>query len=337
METDKFYGMLCLVGNAGALQANNDASYPELHLNLWEHVDQVFLDVGLRIKNTFPFHYIYFYFPWRSQDGSIVDLTPTINSAVAVAAIFNESWQVTQLPHSSAAIVRDPTTGRVQFQIVGPDKFLSIDYESNLSHRLTLDFRELVRTEHIEAEDIYIRFRVKGVPKEFYAVGLMQGDKGLVSSWTKNEFLDFRLNVRRGAPPGLESKVGRFLSFSKVHLFLMRHRSYELVFQDSAFKSCRSLEDEDFWANYSHVGHESSQNESIKKAYVADSLGYQWTKRRSVESPVDEFGILARFKRIELSVLTFLVFVVVFGAAGNATWDLVTWLGSKLANLLFHP
>ena len=331
MATDKFYGLLCLVSGRDLPEKGNESDYPNLHLNLWEHVDQVSLDIGLLIRKSFPSPTVYFYLPWKSAAGSVVDLTPRINSADAIAAIFNESWQVTQLPRSSSVTIRDPTDGRVLFQVISPANYLDIDSENDNSHRLRLDFGRLVRVEPLEAEYIYLRFRIKGVPRDFYSVGLMQGDKGLVSSWTKDEFIDFRLNVRRGAPPDLERQIGRYLSFSKVHLFVMRHRSNELVFQDSAFKSCRSLEDEHFWARYSHVDDRPTAEQlASTRAHVMSSLGYQWTKRMLADVPVHEFGILARFKRIELSILRFLVYVVAIGAAGNALWSFIVFLFEKV-------
>jgi hypothetical protein len=322
----KFYGLLCLASGRPAGERHGD---PQLHLNLWEQVDQVSLDIGLMVGRDFYAKEIYFYLPWAREREALIDLTPRINDADAIAAIFNESWQVTRLPRSSSATVRDPNSGNVLFQVISPANYLETEEETQESHRIKLDFGKLVRTERLEAEQIYLRFRIKGIPRAFYAVGFSQGDQGLVSSWTKDEFIDFRLNVRRGAPPDLETHVGHYLSFSKVHLFLMRHRSNELIFQDSAFRSCRSLEDEHFWAKYSHnADSPTAQELADTRSHVVNSLGYQWTKRMIQEAPVHEFGILARFKRIELSIKKFLFYAVLIGAAGNALWTLITCLFS---------
>lgn len=331
MANEPFYGMLCLGGTDGHLPDADGNSFPEIHLNLWEHEDQSFLDIGLRVSKEFPYNFIYLYLPWEARGiQSIVDLTPVITTASAIAAIFNESWEVKQIPGSTSAVVIDPTNHHAQFQIVSATRYLDIE-PLEASHRLRIKFQQLRHTEKLQADDIYLRFRLKHVPRAFYAVGLEQGDRGLASSWTRNEFIDFRLNVRRGAPPDLESNVGRFLSFSKVHLFLMRNRSHELVFQDSAFRSCRSLEDESFWATYAHVGH-TSPDEQTKKAYVADSLGYQWKKSRNDAGPVHEFGILARFKQMRFAVWQFIIAAIVIGALGDAAWDLLKWVW----NLVSH-
>ena len=324
----KFHGLLCL---ASGRAPDNGYDHPQLHLNLWEQVDRISLDIGLMIRRDFSSPEIYFYLPWPKADKALMDLTPRINDADAIAAVFNESWEVTRLPRSSSATVKDPSSGKVLFQVISPSNYWSIEDETPQSHRIKLDFGRLVKTEPLEAEEIYLRFRVKGVPKEFYAVGFAQGDQGLVSSWTKNEFIDFRLNVRRGAPPDLEAHVGHYVSFSKVHLFLMRHRSNELVFQDSAFRSCRSLEDEHFWAKYSHDDEQPSPEQlRDARSHVVNSLGYQWTKRTNEGLPTHEFGILARFKRIELSIPKFIFYAVLISAAGNAAWTILSWLYTTL-------
>ncbi len=295
-----FYGMLCLASHVKNQHAIGNPPLPHLHLNLWEPIDgQVFLDVGLLISRLFRFRYIHFYFPWRSVD-DWVDLTSRISSAADIAVVFNENWSVNQVAGSSSVTVQNPVT--------------------------------LAASGNAQPDKMYVRFRVRGVPKHFYAGDLTQGDRRLVSSWTKNEFIDFRLNVRRGAPPNLETGARRFVSFSKVHLFLMRHRSHELVFQDSAFKSCRSLEDESFWARYSHPKDDPGSDDLVRaKRYVANSLGYQWTKKESEKgSPVHEFGILARYKHLEVSVLTFVFAAVVIGAMGNALWSAIAAVWCKL-------
>lgn len=327
-----FYGMLCLAEHITKQGVVGKALSPDLHLNLWEQLDdQVFLDVGLLLSKSFPSRYVHFYFPWRSEGDSWEDLTPRISSAGAIAAIFNENWGVNQMAGSSSVTVQNPVTGEALFQVVSPTNHLQIEENDSSSHRLTLNLDTLFAGKGVHPDKVYVRFRVKGVPKHFYAGDLTQGDRGLVSSWTKIEFIDFRLNVRRGAPLNLETGARRFVSFSKVHLFLMRHRSHELVFQDSAFKSCRSLEDETFWAKYSHSRDDPSRDElQTTRQYVINSLGYQWTKKTAENGvPVHEFGILARFKHLEVTVWRFVLAAIVIGAMGNALWFAIVVLWCK--------
>ena len=132
--------------------------------------------------------------------------------------------------------------------------------------------------------------------------------------------------MRRGVPLGLENQIGKFVQFSKVHLFLMKSRDQDIVFEDNLFKACRSLEDENFWANYSLPV--SADNREKKKSliHVKQSLGYQWTKITLVaadgtETPVKEYGILARYKNVRFGIFKFVIIALIVGALGNALWD----------------
>lgn len=149
-----------------------------------------------------------------------------------------------------------------------------------------------------------------------------------MSSWQRTEIIDFRLNVRRGVPLGLEHSIGRFVQFAKVHLFLMKSRNQDIVFEDTLFKACRSLEDEKFWADYSLPKVADSRARKKNLAHVKKSLGYQWTKvsvatAGGTITPVKEYGILARYKDVRFGILKFVLIALVVGALGNALWDAV--------------
>jgi hypothetical protein len=207
------------------------------------------------------------------------------------------------------------------------------------AHVLSLDIAQL-RTKSnglsSSSPKLYVRFRIRSVPKSFYCVGIAQRDRWWVSSSQRTEIIDFRLNVRRGVPADLERSIGPFVDFSKVHLFLMKSREQDIVFEDTLFKSCRSLEDEEFWAGYSSDGTEADKRNSLLN--VKQSLGYQWSKKGGPDNkaPVKEFGILARFKKVEFGIGKFLVWVLILGALGNALWDGIKFGYDKYAGETKH-
>lgn len=325
----QFYGLLCFAADPIASpQTAHDAAYPHLHLNLWEQGDETILDIGLLIPCAYPFATIKFYFPWKRPNLDAQDLVERINDAESIASIFNESWTVTRTGGSHHATVSDPTTSDVKFELVNLSDCKKCVSDGDDAHHVEIDVVSLVRHATSPCPAIYVRFRVFDVPTSFYSVGQDQGDAGLVSSWTKTEDLDFRLNVRRGAPPDMERRIGKFVQFSKVHLFLMRDRRYELTFQDSAFKACRSLEDEEFWAKYAETS-KRSQEDTL--ARIQTCFGYQWSKKTDASGlGVGEFRILARFKKTELSKRKFVLYVLVLGALGNGAWE----CGSHYARML---
>jgi hypothetical protein len=156
MALENFYGVLCLVSGPDQPEYKE---YPDLHLNLWEHDgDDVSLDIGLLINKNFPYPDIFFYLPWTSKSDQVIDLTPRISSANAIAAIFNESWTVTQNPRFSSITVEDPTTRKVLFQVVSPASYLNVESLGQRSHRLRLEIGRLLRTERLDpnTEKLYL-------------------------------------------------------------------------------------------------------------------------------------------------------------------------------------
>jgi hypothetical protein len=208
-------------------------------------------------------------FPWKVSLSEITDLSGVIGVSDAIPAIFNESWAVSD--HGGDHVVYDPrqVTG-AGFSIVSVNKALSEqDHEAQWGtgstlktskvHAISIDVGALTtkaksaaKSTSRDVDRFYIRFRVSNVKKYFYCSDAENISLDISTVLQqKTEDLDFRLNVRRGAPPNLAKDLGKFLEFSKVHLFLMRSRDKDIVFHDKLFKAARSLEDEDFWARYS--------------------------------------------------------------------------------------
>lgn len=332
MQNGPFYGLLCLAELSASNPNQPQPTLPELHLNLWEQGQNVSLDIGLKIERTFNADSVQFWFPWTLVDAQsdIEDLTSRIITADALAAIFNESWTVETVPRQTSATASDPVSRQPVLQVVSPKDYWEFEHLYNdQAHLLKIDLHSLFAQTQQTADNVYLRFRVKNVPRSFYCSWMEQGDRFFISSWSRTEIIDFRINVRRGAPANLENPRLKFLSFSKVHLFLMRERSHELIFQDASFKSCRSLEDEDFWARYTQElgGSHLARRVASKSEDIAKSLGYQWTKKQSPGGKaVDEFSVLARFNRIVVSVRFFLIMALVIGALGNGLWDGIKYL-----------
>lgn len=327
-----FYGLLCFSKEASPSKV--EYVRPELHLNIWEKGSEVHLDIGLLLDKNDPSASLELFFPWKliSAEGQktpdIEDLAKRISTQDAIPAVFNESWSVTSHANSSGYVISEPTNKKELFTVIDSSTVLRAKEHGDKAHVVSINVRDLlIKSSSLseQAPKVYIRFRVKSVPKDFYCVGIVQKDRWWLSSWQKTEIIDFRLNVRRGVPADLEQSVGSFVEFSKVHLFLMRSRDQDIIFEDTLFKSCRSLEDEEFWAEYSSNGSIEDKKRSLEN--VKQSIGYQWSKKRGQEinATVKEFGILARFKKVEFGIGKFLIWALVLGALGNAMWD-----GTKL-------
>lgn len=337
---------------ATAVAAGHRPWLPEIHLNVWERDDsqakrgEAFFDVGLMFDVQEPATTIELIFPWKVQDSDVIDLSSVIAASDAVPAIFNESWAVSD--QGGDYVVYDPRSASPSFALVSivgawTAKKHAAQWGTGAAakkidvYSISIDVSELLKrataastaTNH-SIEKLYTRFRVLNIRRDFYCVGADQGGADISAVLRqRTEDIDFRLNVRRGAPPNLEKALGRFVEFSKVHLFLMRSRDKDIVFQDKLFKASRSLEDEDFWARYSLENAMGTQTEiDANLQRVKRSLGYQWKSGGNGQA-VKEFGTLARFRIVKFAVWPFILWAVVLGVAGNVLLDVGKWSYSK--------
>lgn len=342
-EPSSFYGLLVL---ATGRTAPPD-QLPELHLNIWEKkdwwcVESAFLDVGVMLDTSDTALTFEFVLPWKVENDDLEDLSLRLHERGAVPAIFNESW-VSSNSNGGAGLVTDPISHEV-FTVVQTHNDLSVyDHNEGTKHqqrtiRLNMHgIKTKSDSANPEAKRMYVRFRVKNVPRTFYRVSINPKDRILLSSWQRTEIIDFRMNVRRGVPLGFDQLLkGAFVEFAKVHLFLMKSRDQDIVFEDKWFRSCRSLEDEHFWANYSLPPSTNDWMRFWSRQRVKSSLGYQWTKEPIANKPnaVTEFGTLARFKSVRFGVFKFIVVAGLVGGVGNAFWDAVKYRydGSPIAH-----
>lgn len=343
-SSSPFYGCLCLETFSNAAtplppigsrqQANPPIPLPEIHFNIWEeNATAAFLDIGLMISTSDPAERFEIFLPWAVLKSDIEDLSPRLLVHNGVSAVFNEAWASSTAPNVLGGLVTR-TDGSV-FAVVPYDKPEIVQRSHSLGtlNSIVIQLGALKAAATAAGGtkapgQMYVRFRVKKVPPSFYRVGFDQGDALGGGALTRTEIIDFRLNVRRGVPVGIEQfLVGRFLDFSKVQLFLMKSRNQDIVFEDKLFKACRSLEDEAYWAEYILPIRPSEK--ALKKSlqHVKGSLGYQWKKTPdSAQSVVSEFGMLARFKSFHMrkrTAVLFLLVAVFVGVAGNSVYDLL--------------
>lgn len=338
MADSSFYGLLVFATGRTAVPA----ILPELHLNIWEKenfwpFESAFLDIGLMLDVADTAQTFEFALPWTISDSDIEDLAPRLQEAGAIPAIFNEGW-ICSNSNGRAGYVTDPATSNVfTFSELGTDLKLHMHNGGTRNEQQCIrlnvpGIKAKSDSANPSAQRMYVRFRVKKVPKTFYRVSINPKDRIFLSSWQRTEIIDFRMNVRRGVPLSLENKInGNFVAFQKVHLFLMKSRDQDIVFEDKRFRSCRSLEDELFWANYSLSAGSNDWHRFWSRQRVKNSLGYQWTKTieknqiTGADIFVSEFGTLARFKNVRFGIIKFIIIAGLVGALGNMVWDAVKY------------
>lgn len=342
------YGLLCFAKkdtnrspNQVTTEPSKEGTCPEIHLNIWEpniwesrkliDVKKVknsasMLDIGFMFYTDDTTESVELIFPERVSLESVKDLSGFLFKSQAIPAIFNESWAIAANgSHGPGVVVYDPTERKPSFAVVDATKAMTeTDHDGH--HALSLpvsqlinDARSVSKSTGRDINRVYVRFRVLEFKKEYYCVGARDGHIAWWQpTWQKTEDIDFRLNIRRGVPPGLEQKIGSFLDFSKVHLFLMRSREKDIIFQDKLFNASRSLEDEDFWAQYILQETPPSNKASLEhvKQSVKNSLSYHW-KKSNDSNLVKEFSTLARFKVVEFGLWKFIGAALFINVLGN--------------------
>ena len=310
-----------------------DTHRDELHVNLWELKKEPFLDVGIMIAKWRECGAVQIDVPWEVSSRQVGDIGALLNSEKAVAAVFNEVVDYrgrAGQAYAEISFQQQPGgTGK-------PDSFLLLRLNSSqidvrlltlsdgsVCSRITLRIpeEELGTTQ----ERIYLRFRIRGIPKDVYSTTFDQRDRNLLSSSTETRIIDFRINVRRGIPDEVLASNGRswFPEFRKIHFFLTVARAEICEFQNKDFVGCRSLVDEREWTQYA-----LSQDDSIstRSSTVKDYLGYQWTAKGDARKCAKDLLILGRFTSHRsniIQIIRFVVLVVLFGMIGGGLWDVI--------------
>ncbi|MEN5045142.1 hypothetical protein ACTZGP_02000 [Pseudomonas putida] len=316
----------------------------ELHVNLWEigkTPASPFMDIGVMIGDRANTGHVVVDLPWAVEQKDISDLGSRLNGEKSVAAIFNEIVHYDGFAEGNFANIsfRKNNNDEKPFSLLrlNSQHFTIIKIylsDGSPASRLTVRIPPILKS--VTAENIrksaYIRFRIRNIPVEVYTSVFDQKDKALISSTIETRIVDFRINVRRGIPEELLSGDEKlyFPEFEKIHCFLTTERSEECVSQSSSYSGYRSLMDEDVWNEYVRL--DSSTGISAENS-VRNYLGYQWTAAAGKKldttgekKKVKDLIVLARFSKVKsdaTSIVRFIILVIVLGAAGSGSWELL--------------
>lgn len=318
--------------------ATEDSFEGDLHVNLWEIGKECFMDIGVMIENRDAISAVQIDVPWELKSRDVSDLGARLNGEKSVAAIFNEIVHYDGYADGNFANIkfrRDNDDYHPFTLLRLNSKFFEIQplYLSGDTQATQLIVKLPPRTADQVPECVYIRLRLRRVPREVYTSVFYQKDRSLLSSSTETRIVDFRINVRRGVPDELLTTDDgvTFPRFGKIHCFLTTERSDDCVFQSTNFKGARSLVDEDVWNEY--IKRDAKDGIS-KTTSVRNYLGYQWTesaktkirKKGEPRPGVKDLVVLGRFSKTTSGIsyiLRFLALGLIFGTSGSALWNLL--------------
>jgi hypothetical protein len=319
------FGLLIRYTDDTNKNAPNEA---ELHANLWELDNKSHLDIGLMLHQYVENRKIVIQVPFELTKDNICDLGGALRGQPdLISAVFNEDFTTTtdqSHPHITCS------KGTEKFSIIKLSvSSLKVELEANIEQGAVVSTITITPpTDSPKMGKIYLRIRLLNIPKHFYSNQLSQIDRLVLSSWKRTQLVDFRINAKRGVPESILSQLNyKWICFSKIHLFLMKHKSHHQTFHDSNFKGCRSLEDEGMWASYLQITTITGERVIKDSPNVRDLLAYQWTKKQERDgAPISDLSIMGRFSADisnNIQVLIFCGFIVVLGALGSGLWNCI--------------
>lgn len=328
----------CSSGNLELPHADVEKSaLDQLHVNLWEVNGSSVLDIGVMINEWRSISSVQVDLPWKVKELDVSDLGSRLNSEKTIAAVFNEivhyngsadlnyadvSFRPSDYSGSNPS--NENNHGHFGLLRLSAKSYTSTNVHSSdgtFSTQLRISLpREVPGLGH---KRVYIRFRIRNVPRSAYCSVFPQRDRNLLSSSTETRIVDFRINVRRGVPEEILTSDDEvwFPQFKKIHFFLTTERSQTCEFESQNFVGCRSLFDEDVWNEYLKDRAASSVKDS-----VGNYLGYQWTAVDKENAAVKDLVVLGRFSRHQTNwayIARFVLLGLLFGMVGNALWDVL--------------
>ena len=298
----------------------------ELHINLWEIGKAPFLDIGIKVHAVDNVKAIKVVLPWNVKQQEIDELGCRIDTPDTLAAIFNEEIKCESNKGFTKIIFEKNNNEFVLLKsnVASFALTLKTYLGKAAATEISIPLENECQACPYPGLPVYIRFRVRLIPKEIYCSTFKQRDKGLLSSSIKTRIIDFRINVRRGVPKEIllpsPSSI-KYPKFKKIHFFITLHRSETCEFQNENFVGCRSLTDEGIWDEYIKEKQTDQQKKKIK-----DCLAYQWTAKSDNTKPAKDLLLLGRFSRTITDiyqVIRFIALIVIMGMLGSAYWESV--------------
>ena len=315
----------------------------ELHINLWKlknlkrsyKESPYFLDIGLLVTQIENIKNINIYTPFNLEKYDIVNLGDIIGKdEKLLSAIFNVSaGSRKQLSPNNTGLSSIKEIQKLIPITLGSDpikQFLLFCFDENdfevepykqLGSIIKLNTNKDYFKEN--KQEVYFRFRLYLSQENADKISSTHSptDKNILSSISKKEIIDFRVNENRNIPQDIQDeKIRNCFTIKKIHFFHIRQANDELLLSNQASMRYRGLED-DVWINY--VNLENRQSFSIDKVFA-----YHW--KETTKDEKDEIESFTASAKYQFQVSSFssisrhIVFII-----------LVSVISSILASLVF--
>jgi hypothetical protein len=321
-----------------------EAPILELHVNLWRDLASSvnFFDVGLLLSKVSDLGRVFLFIPGPIGLAQISDLSHLLLQGNTLNAVFNDVIEVQDREEENFTTVKDESPF-LRIHHLDTDSDLStepVEISSDLLGTI-LNFRKRLcgRLSQHGNERHYIRFRITldQRTKELFSSEIDPQDWWLLSSFTRTELTEFRLNELRSLPRQVAARAEKSpFSIERLHYFLVRDFHHELVMQHADFRKVRRLE-ADLWRHYLRgrlPGDESGPD--VLPSDAGDRMViYHWREDAKfdeqgyISAPIEDFVAFASFRSSTSNIILF--YAVAIALVGGLGAALAAWIADGLA------
>lgn len=306
-------------------EGEKDDKNVELHFNLWKLRNEswklwksrneswksnkiensnMFLDIGIKVKDIGDIKKICIFIPFSVTDKNIEDMGIKMkDNRKLINGIFNDDCEINHNGSKNAVTISRNNGNDII-------KIHTLDYE--YQKNITVELKEngsiiCIDTEKDTTEDNnedkkysdYYRFRIKGKSIHDFGNIKKNADNPFKTSYESNHIIDFRVNEKRALPENLNMLLQKekLFNIKVIHFLLLTDTSYKLACTGLNY-TMRALED-DLWKDY------------IDRKYDNGSLvGYHWKESSEGENGVENFNSYIRIKEIKINFITIIIYVL---------------------------
>ncbi len=270
---------------------------------------QVYIDVGIKIKDTNRIKNIAIFLPFICETEDIIDLFSEVTEDKFLTVLYNSGIRNKLCDNNFCSFRflndREEFFFRIinYMQIIKKEKFhdstmtkICIDLSSAVN-----EIKESTLASHFNNE---MNFRFRIITKDLGEIIKKSKNNKLASIFSPNEYtitqiLDFRFNYIRSLDADLISKLGhdklRLVRFDKIRFSTIEPLEYIIDNFCSIYYKARILED-DIWNNYIGGDHE----------YIENMISYSWD---FFEEKAEKFQVMYRRSSKKINIIFVLLYL----------------------------
>lgn len=290
----------------------------KLNFNLWTECgwkkNPTYLDIGILLSNFSNVKQLNLFVPFPATEKNVEDLGDSFKSAELSSAIFNENLAPSSECGGKQISIENKDNGkRFNVYIIDIQNDLCFSEFENPPTGTIISINLEKKENSISIkEDIYFRFRIKGLKFDELVHKYSTDKNGLQSVFNTTYTIDFRYFNKRSLPKSILEKINKdtIITISSLHFLVITKTHVNLITNDC---QGRKLE-ETIWDNY--VGQPTSDLIAyhFKKKFNETKNVIQENSWKSKEGACEFFIKYC----VEKSVLIkYIIFTILLGFIGS--------------------